>query len=108
MKGLDVYMFRLPRSKLITKIIVFALIVYAGISLITLRGQIEAENNEVHDLRRAVVEQEIANSQLEYDILHHDTSAVRANIARNNLGLVPSGDGDIVLIEVDHGFDLEN
>jgi len=78
---------KLPRSKLITKIIVFALVVYAGISLISLRGRIETVRGEVYDARRAVAEQEIINAQLEHDLEHHDTSDVRANIARTNLGL---------------------
>ena len=78
---------KLPRSKLITKIIVFALVVYAGISLISLRGRIETARDEVYDGRRAVAEQEIINAQLEHDIEHHDSSDVRANIARATLGL---------------------
>ena len=96
---------RLRRSKLITKVIVFALVVYAGISLITLRGRIETVRAELHDVRRAVAEQEIANSQLEYDILHHDASDVKANIARTNLGLVPP---DILFIEIGSGLGLED
>ena len=78
---------KFPRSKLITKIIVFALVVYAGISLISLRAQIEAGNSNVHVGRRAVAEQEIINAQLEHDIENHDSSDVRANIARSALGL---------------------
>jgi len=78
---------KFPRSKLITKIIVFALVVYAGISLISLRSQIESARNDVYVGRRAVAEQEIINAQLEHDIENHDSSDVRANIARSTLGL---------------------
>ncbi|MCL2226256.1 MAG: septum formation initiator family protein [Oscillospiraceae bacterium] len=95
---------KLPRSKLITKLIVFALIVYAGISLLSLHGRIEEARDDLHHVRRAVAEQEIINAQLEYDILHHDASAVRANIARTNLGLVMPG--EIVLFDIGSGFDL--
>ena len=83
---------KLVRSKLITKIIVFALIVYAGISLITLYGRIEEVRGEVYDVRRAVAEQEVANAQLEYDIENYNDSDVKANIARSSLGLVLPGE----------------
>ena len=96
---------KFPRSKFITKVIVFALVVYAGISLISLRGRIEAVNEEQRAVRRAVAEQELANAQLEYDILHHDSPAVKANIARTNLGLVLPG--ELVLFDAGSGLDLE-
>ena len=82
----------LSRSKLITKIIVFALIVYAGISLISIRGRIDAVREELFDVRRAVAEQEVANAQLEYDIENYNDPDVKANIARTNLGLVLPGE----------------
>jgi len=82
-------MSKFPRSKLITKIIVFALVIYAGIALINHRGNIEAGIDRRHDLRRAVADQEIINAQLEHDILHYDDSEVKANLARTYLGLVP-------------------
>jgi len=78
---------KFPRSKLITKIVVFAFVVYAGISLISLRGRIEATADDVYHTRRAVAEQEIVNAQLEHDIENHDSSEVRADLARSNLGL---------------------
>ena len=83
---------RLTRSKLITKVIVFALIIYAGISLITLRGRIDDVRGELYDVRRAVVEQEVANAQLEYDIENYSDPDVKANLARSNLGLVLPGE----------------
>jgi len=94
---------RLPRSKLITKIIVFALIIYAGISLITLRGRIDEVREELYDVRRAVAEQEIANAQLEYDIENYNEPDVKANIARSNLGLVLPG--EIVFFDAGSGQD---
>ena len=96
---------RFPRSKLVTKIIVFAFIVYAGVSLFAFRGRIEAARDELHDVRRAVAEQEIANAQLEYDIENYNNPDVKANIARTNLGLVAPG--EIVFFGAGSGLDAE-
>ena len=95
---------RLPRSKLITKLIVFALVIYAGISLINLRGRIEAIRQEEHDLRRAVVEMEIANAQLEFNIVNHNEPEVIEEIARTDLGLV-RGD-EIFFVDGGSGQDI--
>ena len=83
---------RIPRSKIITRIIVFALIIYAGISLITLRGRIETVRDERDDARRAVAKLEESNAQLEYEIDNHDDPDVIADIARSELGLVYQGE----------------
>ena len=82
----------MKRSKLITKIIVFALIIYAGISLITLRGRIEAGRQELNDMRRRVAGMELSNAELEYEIEHHNDPDVIASIARSRLGLVLPGE----------------
>jgi len=95
-----------PRSKLITKVIVCALVVYAGVSLFTLRGRIDEMRAEEYDVRRAVAEQEIINAQLEYDILNYDDSEVRESLARTNLGLVMPT--EIVLFDGGSGLDFED
>ena len=82
----------MKRSKLIVKIIVFALIIYAGVSLITLRGRIEAQQKSFNEARRLVAEKELSNAELEYEIEHHNDPDVIANIARANLGLVLPGE----------------
>ena len=97
---------KLPRSKLITKIIVFALIVYAGISLFSLRGRIEATRSETYDLRKAVVEMEIENAQLEYNIEHYDEPDVIEEIARNDLGFVR--DDDILIFDAGSWLDISD
>ena len=83
---------KLSRSKIITRIIVFALVVYACISLITLRGRIENVNAELGGVRRAVAEMEVSNAQLEYEIENHGDPDVIADIARSELGLVLPGE----------------
>ena len=83
---------KIPRSKMITKIIVFALIIYAGISLISLRGRIEAVQKARSDVRRAVAEIELSNAELEYEIENCNEPNVIADIARSDLGLVLPGE----------------
>ena len=97
---------RLPRSKLVTKIIVFALIIYAGISLFSLRGRIEAARDEAYELRKAVAEKEIENSQLEYNIEHYDEPAVIEEIARQDLGFVR--DDDILIFDAGSWLDISD
>ena len=77
-----------PRSKLIVKIIVFALVIYAGISLIAIRGRIDAAAAKREELRRTVAELELSNAELEYEIDNCNDPEVIAGIARSNLGLV--------------------
>jgi len=97
---------KLPRSKLITKIIVFALIIYAGVSLITLWGRIEDVREEERALRRAVAELEIANAQLEYNIDNYNEPEVIEEIARSDLGLVR--DDEIVFYDAGNGWDISD
>ena len=97
---------KLSRSKIITRIIVFALIVYACISLITIRGRIEDVNTELGGVKSAVAELEVTNAQLEYEIENCNDPDVIADIARSELGLVLPGeivfyDGANVPDEVD-------
>ena len=82
----------MKRSKLITKIIVFALVIYAGYSLISFRGRIESTRQELDDVRRRVAEKELSNAELEYEIEHYNDPDVIASIARSRLGLVMPGE----------------
>ena len=97
---------RFPRSKLITKVIVFALIVYAGISLISLRGRIEDVREEAYELRKAVAEKEITNAQLEYNIEHYSDPDVIEEIARQDLGFVR--DDDILIYDAGSWLDISD
>ena len=92
------------RSKIITKIIVFALIVYAGITLITFRGRIDAARAELYDARRRAVEMEVSNAELEYEIENYNDPEVIAGIARSSLGLVLPG--EVVFYDGGSGQDI--
>ena len=92
---------RRKRSSILTKIIVFSLIIYACVNLISLRGRIEDARGQLHELRVAVAAKELRNAELEYEIENHNNPDVIANIARTQLGLVMPGeivfyDGGIV------------
>jgi len=102
LKGTDVVFMKFRRSRVAAVIVVFAFVVYAGFNLVSLRGRIEAVRADISETLRAVAEQELINAQLEHDILHHDDPDVKANIARNNLGLVLPG--EIVLFDAGHGL----
>ena len=109
-------------SKLITKIIVFAMIIFAIISLLDLRGRIEAVDQERLEARRLVAEMELSNAELEYVVdqvnamneelmearkldsdvdrpnveleykIYNNNSEIIASIARSRLGLVLPGE----------------
>ena len=83
---------RQPRSKMITRIIVFALVTYAFVSLMTLRGRIDAAREDLSIVRRSVAELEISNAELEYEIENYNEPDVIAGIARSSLGLVLPGE----------------
>jgi cell division protein FtsL len=83
---------KLSRSKIITRIIVFSLVIYACLSLIALRGRIDDVNIELGGVRRAVAEMEVSNAQLEYEIENYNDPDVIADIARSELGLVLPGE----------------
>ena len=74
------------------KIVILALLVYAGISLVNAKGRIaraEADRAELQ-ARVATVQQE--NAELEYDIAHAGDPETIASIARAKLGLVLPGE----------------
>ena len=83
---------KLPRSGVVSKIVVCAVILYAGVNLVTLRGRIETARAERDTVKHKVDTKEITNAELEYEIEHHDEPEVIAEIARTDLGLVLQGE----------------
>jgi len=83
---------RVSRSRTITRIIIFALIVYACISLISLRGRIDTVREDLNNARRAVADMEVSNAQVEYEIENYNDPEVIADIARSELGFVLPGE----------------
>ena len=83
---------KLKRSKLTTKLIVFALIIYAAGALISLQALSEEARQINTELEKQVSETEIDNANLEYAIENHDDPDVIADIARSYLGLALHGE----------------
>ncbi len=83
---------KLKRSSIFMKIVILALIIYAGISLVSAKNRItEAEAD--HAVLQAKVDAALQeNAELEYDIAHAGDPETIASIARSKLGLVMPGE----------------
>ena len=83
---------RLKRAGIITKIVIFALVVYASVTLINLRAQIDAARVQQLALKEQVTEKETSTAELQYEIEHSEDEDVIANVARDDLNLVKPGE----------------
>jgi cell division protein FtsL len=79
---------KLKRAGIITKLVILALLVYAGISLFALKQQTEQAKAQRDELQRRVDGALQENSELEYDLNHSDDPEIIEDIARNDIGLV--------------------
>jgi cell division protein DivIC len=83
---------KLKRAGIITKIVIFALIVYAAVTLINMRSQIDAALSTQEELKQQLAEKQATNDQLQYEIDHKGDDDTIADVARNNLNLVAPGE----------------
>jgi cell division protein FtsB len=83
---------KLKRAGIITKIVIFALIVYASVTLINLRAQIDAARTQQLTLKEQVTQKEALTAELQYKIDHSDDKDIIADVARNDLGYVEPGE----------------
>ena len=83
---------KLKRAGLITKIVVFVLIVYSAVTLIGLKAKIDTLQEKKSALQQEVTDKEITNAALEYELAHSDDDDTIADIARDELGLVAPGE----------------
>ena len=79
---------KFKRTGIVMIIIVLALIVYAGVRLMTVRAQIDDARE-----RNALLQEEYdallqENAELSYEIEHSDDPETKEAIARSKLGLV--------------------
>ena len=86
------------RAAISTKIIVIAIVVYAGLEWTTLHRQVQAAQTLLAQLeeQKAVVLQE--NTQIRYEVEHIHDEAVMARLARQKLGLVAPD--ELIFIDV--------
>ncbi len=83
---------KFKRASLITKIVILAIIVYAGISLVSLKVQVSDAREARDELQTQVDGVLQTNTELQYAIDHSTDPETIEDIARNKLGLVKPGE----------------
>jgi len=83
---------KFKRAGLITKIVILAIIVYAGITLVSLKMQV-SDARETRDALQSQVDGVLqTNTELQYAIDHSTDPNTIEDIASNKLGLVKPGE----------------
>ncbi len=80
------------KASIITKLVVLILIVYATVTLISLKERVEKASKSEGDLRAQVESLQSSNDYLQYEIDNSDDPETIAEIARDKLGLVLPGE----------------
>ena len=83
---------KLKKSSAITKIVILALIVYAVVSLISVKSRTAEARQEKQALQQKVTQISEANAELQYGIDHSTDDQTIEDIAREKLGLVKPGE----------------
>ena len=86
------------RSSLLVKLILLIVVVYATVTLVSLRRQISAKQAEAAQLTSSITSAEQENSRLNDAIENIDTDAGVEAVAREKLGMV--AEGEIVFQDV--------
>ena len=82
---------KFKKAGIITKIVIAALLVYAVVSLVTVRSKTAALNAQTQQLQQ-VTDMTQSNAELEYKIEHSEDAETIEEIARDKLGLVKPGE----------------
>lgn len=83
---------KFKKAGIITKIVIVALLVYAAVSLVTVRSRTAALNAQTEQLQQQVTDMTQSNAELEYKIDHSEDADTIEEIARDKLGLVKPGE----------------
>ena len=83
---------RVKRASLITKIVIIAIMLYAGVTLVSLKVQVASARAQRDELQNQVSSTTQANTELKYAIDHSTDPETIEDIARNKLGLVKPGE----------------
>jgi Septum formation initiator len=83
---------KLKRAGLVTKIVILALIVYAGVTLVSLKQQAEDAQTKRDELQQLVDQAHQENAELQYDIEHSTDPEIIEDVVRDNIGLVKPGE----------------
>lgn len=83
---------RVKKASHITKIVIASIILYAGITLVSLKVQVTGARTQRDELRSQVSSATQTNTELQYAIDHSTDAETIEDIARNKLGLVKPGE----------------
>ena len=83
---------KFKKAGIITKIVIAALLVYAVVSLVTVRSKTAALNAQTQQLQQQVTDMTQSNAELAYKIEHSEDADTIEEIARDKLGLVKPGE----------------
>ena len=86
------------KSSLLVKLVILIVVVYATVTLVSLRRQITEKQAEAAQLTSSITSAEQENSRLNDAIENIDTDAGVEAVAREKLGMV--GEGEIVFQDV--------
>ena len=86
------------KSSLLVKLVILIVVVYATVTLMSLRRQITAKQAEAAQLTSSITSAEQENSRLTDAIENIDTDAGVEAVAREKLGMV--AEGEIVFQDV--------
>lgn len=83
---------KIKKSSLLIRIVIIALVLYAGVNLVSLRSQTENVKKEREELQDQVDSATQKNEELQYAIDHSTDSDILEDVARNDIGLVMPGE----------------
>lgn len=83
---------KFKKAGIITKLVIAALLVYAVVSLASVRSKTAALDAQAAQLQQQVTDMTQSNAELEYKIEHSEDPDTLEEIAREKLGLVKPGE----------------
>lgn len=89
---------KLVKSSLLVKLVILILVVYATVTLVSLRKQITEKNEQEAILNSSIAATQQENNRIQDSIDALGTDAGVEAVARDKLGMV--GEGDIVFYDV--------
>ena len=98
-KRKDILM-KLKKASIITKISVFALVIFAGVTIVSIKSKTNDKTAENDALQQQINDMEVQNAELQYKVENSDDDDVLADVARDELGYV--GPGEKVFYDSDN------
>lgn len=83
---------KIKKTSLIIRIVIVALVLYAGISLVNLKAQTKKAEKQSGEFQEQVDDAVQENEELQYAIDHSTDPDVIEDVARNDIGLVKPGE----------------